>query len=80
MRANICLSPTAVLRESKSYLTDYELEEVKGYKEVWFLGEKAHKSRYSNKDKKSTNFGYDNEEGFYRVVSTKLFTVQRDNI
>ncbi|CAK6969948.1 dual specificity tyrosine-phosphorylation-regulated kinase 4-like [Scomber scombrus] len=66
------LTPETVLRESKSYLTDYELEEVKGYKEVWFLGEKAHKTRYSNltenKDNKSANFGYDNKEGFYKVV------------
>ncbi|XP_044212950.1 dual specificity tyrosine-phosphorylation-regulated kinase 4-like [Thunnus albacares] len=66
------LTPETVLRESRPYLTDHELEEVKEYKEVWYLGTEAHKTRYSNftetEDIKSTNSGYDTEEGYYVVI------------
>ncbi|KAM7414001.1 hypothetical protein PAMA_019022 [Pampus argenteus] len=65
-------TPETVLRESGSYLTEYELEEVKKYKEVWYLGQKADKTCYSKdtetQDIQSANFGYDTKEGSYRVV------------
>ncbi|KAM7396258.1 hypothetical protein PAMP_019315 [Pampus punctatissimus] len=65
-------TPKTVLRESSSYLTEYELEEVKKYKEVWYLGQKADKTCYSkdteSQDIQSANFGYDTKEGGYRVV------------
>ncbi|XP_071362659.1 dual specificity tyrosine-phosphorylation-regulated kinase 4-like [Trachinotus anak] len=66
------MSPEAVLRDSKHYLTEYELEEIKDYKEVWYVGKEANKTRYSKvtetNDIKSFNSGYDTEEGFYKAI------------
>ncbi|XP_056244143.1 dual specificity tyrosine-phosphorylation-regulated kinase 4-like isoform X1 [Seriola aureovittata] len=66
------MSPEAVLRESKPYLTEYELEEIQDYQQVWYLGKEASKTRYSNvtetQDMECFNSGYDTEEGFYKAI------------
>uniref|UniRef100_A0A3B4TH73 dual-specificity kinase n=1 Tax=Seriola dumerili TaxID=41447 RepID=A0A3B4TH73_SERDU len=66
------MSPEAVLRESKPYLTEYELEEIQDYEQVWYLGKEASKTRYSNvtetQDMEYFNSGYDTEEGFYKAI------------
>lgn len=75
---------TAVVRHSKPYLTEYELEEIKHYTQVWYLGKKANKTCHSmvNKTQGLTSFDSDcdTEEGFYKAVSTQVFTVQIDYV
>lgn len=61
-------------------LTPHEREEMKGYKQVWYLGKKAVKRRY-NPANVCWNRNYlgachDNREGFYKVVSTEVFIVE----
>ncbi|XP_029378250.1 dual specificity tyrosine-phosphorylation-regulated kinase 4-like [Echeneis naucrates] len=56
----------------KLYLTDFELEEIKEYKQVWYLGQEATKARSSKaaepQNTKSFNFGYDTKDGFYKAI------------
>lgn len=46
-----------------------EFEELRVYKEIWYFGQNANKN-YSNKVSASTtNSGYDDENGNYKIVS-----------
>uniref|UniRef100_A0A3Q2X997 dual-specificity kinase n=1 Tax=Hippocampus comes TaxID=109280 RepID=A0A3Q2X997_HIPCM len=60
---------TAVLRDTKRCLTPYEQNEIKEYRHVWYLGEKAKKMRRS-KDSTSATEGesFDDSKGFYKVA------------
>uniref|UniRef100_A0A668AK82 Protein kinase domain-containing protein n=1 Tax=Myripristis murdjan TaxID=586833 RepID=A0A668AK82_9TELE len=57
---------TDVLQFFKKYLTEFEQKEIKGYKKVWHLGQKAKKIQGSKS--LSFNSGYDTENGYYRMV------------
>lgn len=67
---------SAALGDFKSHLTEYEQAEISDYKQVWYLGQKADKTVYSDfsnpEDVRSyNNFGYDTAHGFYRIVSDR---------
>uniref|UniRef100_A0A665TIF3 dual-specificity kinase n=1 Tax=Echeneis naucrates TaxID=173247 RepID=A0A665TIF3_ECHNA len=76
MTRDLCASCTAALRDSQLYLTDFELEEIKEYKQVWYLGQEATKARSSKaaepQNTKSFNFGYDTKDGFYKIINDHL--------
>ncbi|XP_029921716.1 dual specificity tyrosine-phosphorylation-regulated kinase 4-like [Myripristis murdjan] len=65
-KEKITLSISDVLQFFKKYLTEFEQEEIKGYKKVWYLGQKAKKIQGSKS--LSFNSGYDTENGYYRMV------------
>lgn len=60
-----------------------EFEELKVYKDIWYFGQNANKN-YSKKPAVSTtNSGYDDELGNYKIVSffiTIIHIFQRINI
>ncbi|KAG7518723.1 dual specificity tyrosine-phosphorylation-regulated kinase 4-like [Solea senegalensis] len=53
-------------KNGKEYLTTYELEEIKRYKNVWYLGGMIKK--INGCDTNPNNCGYDNTEGFYKII------------
>ncbi|XP_057702163.1 dual specificity tyrosine-phosphorylation-regulated kinase 4-like isoform X1 [Corythoichthys intestinalis] len=63
-----CRTPESVLRDTKRCLTPYEQNEIKEYRHVWYVGEKAKKIRRS-KESTSTSEGesFDDSKGFYKV-------------
>ncbi|XP_049590700.1 dual specificity tyrosine-phosphorylation-regulated kinase 4-like isoform X1 [Syngnathus scovelli] len=63
-----CRTPESVLRDTKRCLTPYEQNEIKDYRHVWYVGEKAKKMRHS-KDSTSVTEGepFDDSKGFYKV-------------
>lgn len=59
---------TELVKKYSNYLTDMEFEELRVYKEIWYFGQNANKN-YSNKVSASTtNSGYDDENGNYKIV------------
>lgn len=62
-----------LVKKYSNYLTDMEFEELKVYKEIWYFGQNANKNNYNNKSSTSTNSGYDDENGNYKIVSVTYF-------
>lgn len=48
----------------RQFLTDYELDEIKHYRQVWYMGEKLVKVHGQ-----VAKYGFDTKEGYYRAVS-----------
>ncbi|XP_073822993.1 dual-specificity tyrosine phosphorylation-regulated kinase 2 [Musca autumnalis] len=62
------MTPSELVKKYSNYLTDMEFEELKVYKEIWYFGQNANKN-YSNKPAASTtNSGYDDELGNYKII------------
>lgn len=59
---------TDVLKQFGSRLTDVEKDEVRAYEQIWFLGGEDVKKVNASKHGEY-NFGYDDERGYYLVVS-----------
>ena len=53
---------------SKEYLSMHELTEVQEYEEVWYLA-KADQKYQPTKKERLVNNGFDDAEGYYRIVS-----------
>ncbi|XP_040894083.1 dual specificity tyrosine-phosphorylation-regulated kinase 4-like [Toxotes jaculatrix] len=70
--SRMCLQKTAPQCAIQLHLTEYELEELREYKQVWYLGEKANKTCYSKvtdtEPFSSNSSGYDTEEGYYKAI------------
>ncbi|XP_061893532.1 dual specificity tyrosine-phosphorylation-regulated kinase 4-like isoform X2 [Entelurus aequoreus] len=60
-------TPEAVLRDTKRCLTLYEQNEIKEYSHVWYVGEKAKKSRRSKEAMSAEGECFDDSKGFYKV-------------
>jgi len=60
------MSPAAAVDKYRAVLSDYEIEEIHAYPEVWFIGPGARKIA-ATRDA-AHNFGYDDEKGRYRSV------------
>ncbi|KAM7353787.1 dual-specificity tyrosine phosphorylation-regulated kinase 2 [Cochliomyia hominivorax] len=62
------MTPSELVKKYSNYLTDMEFEELRVYKEIWYFGQNANKN-YSNKVSASTtNSGYDDENGNYKII------------
>ncbi|KNC25276.1 Dual specificity tyrosine-phosphorylation-regulated kinase 2 [Lucilia cuprina] len=62
------MTPSELVKKYSNYLTDMEFEELRVYKEIWYFGQHANKN-YSNKVSASTtNSGYDDENGNYKII------------
>uniref|UniRef100_A0A1A9W0D0 dual-specificity kinase n=1 Tax=Glossina brevipalpis TaxID=37001 RepID=A0A1A9W0D0_9MUSC len=62
------MTPSELVKKYSNYLTDMEFEELKVYKEIWYFGQNANKNNYNNKSSTSTNSGYDDENGNYKII------------
>ncbi|XP_035496553.1 dual specificity tyrosine-phosphorylation-regulated kinase 4-like isoform X2 [Scophthalmus maximus] len=54
------VSPGAVVRKFKAFLTAHELQEINNYKEVWYWGQNAHKIKSSERQ--------DTKDGGYSAI------------
>nr|XP_057911943.1 dual specificity tyrosine-phosphorylation-regulated kinase 4-like isoform X1 [Doryrhamphus excisus] len=60
-------TPESVLRDSKRCLTAYEQNEIREYRHVWYVGEKAKKPRRSKEVTSEDGESFDDSKGFYKV-------------
>lgn len=73
------MAHTELVKKYRNYLTDLEFEELKVYKEVWYFGQ--HASKNYNKPAptaNTTNLGYDDDNGNYKIVSWMRSTVMNE--
>ncbi|XP_054641321.1 dual specificity tyrosine-phosphorylation-regulated kinase 4-like isoform X1 [Dunckerocampus dactyliophorus] len=60
-------TPESVLRDTKRCLTAYEQNEIKEYRHVWYVGEKAKKQRRLKEVVSEDGESFDDSKGFYKV-------------
>lgn len=65
-RPEFPMTAAQALTRFKRVLTSYELEEIKSYPQIYYLGPLARKIHGS--DQKPNNFGYDDEKSRYRCI------------
>eukprot|EP00040_Diaphanoeca_grandis_P036766 m.236174 g.236174 ORF g.236174 m.236174 type:complete len:174 (+) comp33677_c0_seq2:473-994(+) len=67
------MSPEAAIVRYRRIMSEYEVDEIKRFAKVWFVGPTAQKLKISPRDVGLRNFGYDNEkEGTSSFVTTTL--------
>lgn len=59
------MSPAMAITRYRRIMSEYEKTEIKSYNKIWFIGPTAQKIRG---DKTDRNFGYDNDQGRYKVT------------
>lgn len=59
---------TEAIRLHGNRLTEYELQEIEKYQDIWFLGLDA--CKINAKPGSALNSGYDDDNGSYNKVST----------
>ena len=59
---------TEALEAFGNCMTKYEQQEIKGYKNIWFLGLAA-KKIHGSSHAQNNNHGFDNKQDFYQEVT-----------
>uniref|UniRef100_A0A183ST26 dual-specificity kinase n=1 Tax=Schistocephalus solidus TaxID=70667 RepID=A0A183ST26_SCHSO len=63
----ISMSAQEIVRHYGMLLSNYELCEIKDYKDIWYFGQRCRKKPYCP-DSGGKNFGFDDEKGGYNVI------------
>lgn len=60
------ISISAVMRNFREYISDYEIGEILEYRDIYTIGMKANKINESKR--RTENYGYDDENFNYKIV------------